>query len=72
MTGWRRRSKQTEKVRAVTPHLAGVTDVSQCGPASLARCGVPGNNTYRVREMKLYRAATFALRREAFSSPETV
>lgn len=47
-----------EKVGAVVSHLAGVTDVSQCGPASFARCGIPGNNTYRIREMKHYRAAT--------------
>lgn len=60
-----------ETARAAASHLAGVTDVSQCGPTSLARCGVPGNNTYRMREMEHHRAATSDWRREAFSSPET-
>lgn len=61
------------KVRAAASHLAGVTDVPQCGPASLARCGVPGNNTYRMREMKHCRPATSSVEtRELFSSPETV
>lgn len=57
------------KVRAAASHLAGVTDVSKCGPTSLARCGVPGNDTYRITEMKHSRAATFSLQTRSFFLP---
>lgn len=51
---------EEEEVGSAPSHLAGVTDLSQSGSARFPRCGVHGNNTYRIRGMKHYRAAAFS------------
>lgn len=74
---------RAEEVGSAPSHLAGVTDLSQSGSARFPRCGVHGNNTYRIRGMKHYRAAAFSsedkkffffflLFLHFFPSPETV
>lgn len=55
-----RNRAEEEQVGSAPSHLAGVTDLSQSGSARFPRCGVHGNNTYRIRGMKRYRAAAFS------------
>lgn len=59
-----------EERKGRSTHLAGVADLSQCGPASFARRGIPGNNACGIREMKHHRGCLLSHRRqEAFSLP---
>lgn len=51
---------EEEEVGSASSHLAGVTNLSQSGSARFPRCGVHGNNSYRIRGMKHHRAAAFS------------
>lgn len=69
LVGGEERKGGREKVGSLSSHLAGVTDVSQCGSTSLSWCGVPGNNTYGIREMKHHRTGAFSSETRSFFLP---